>query len=59
MFIINIEDINTNHLYICDKHMANILMQNNIPILSIKQDKYYFMKTKELENFLKGGENKE
>lgn len=59
MFIINIEDINKDYLFICDKYMANIIMQNNIPLLGIKDNKYYFMNNDKLQNIiLKGGEHK-
>ena len=42
MFIVNINEMNEDCLFICDKHLANIIMQHNIPLLGIYKDKYYF-----------------
>lgn len=58
MFIVNINEMNEDCLFICDKHLANIIMQHNIPLLGIYKDKYYFIKNKTIEAIVsKGGEN--
>lgn len=57
MFIVNVNDINENYLFICDKHLANIIMQHNIPLLGIYNNKYYFMKNSKIYEIIsKGGE---
>lgn len=58
MFILNIKDINNVNLFVCDKHTASVLIKNNIPILGINDNKYYFMKCKRIFDILEGGEEK-
>ena len=59
MFIINIDDLNIEFLYVCDKEKANYLLKYGFPVLGIKNNNYYFFKTPRLMSFLnmEGGEN--
>ena len=61
MFVINVNQIDKKKLYKCDLHMSNMLQRNGFPLFSIEKDDYFFVKTKELCNFLnlEGGEKDE
>lgn len=61
MFITNIDklDNDLSKYYICDKTTSKHLIKNGFPLLSAiyKEDKYIFMKTDKLLEFIgKGGE---
>ena len=55
MFILNINDFDEKNLFKCDKHLANILMQHNIPLLGIYKDKYYFTNSEKIQSIVSKG----
>ena len=58
MFITNIKDINEKYMFICNRDVATILIQHNIPLLGINKDKYCFMDSEKIKQILSiGGEN--
>lgn len=61
MFINNIETLAHTKLFYCNKELSDELEHNGFSLLSIYDDSYVFVKTKELSNYLqnrkKGGDN--
>jgi len=47
MYIVNIE--NTNNTFECGKMLASYFKKNNVNLLSIKDNKYYFSKSSNLK----------
>lgn len=61
MFINNIETVAHTKLFYCDKQLSDELERNGFSLLSIYDDSYVFVETKELLDYLqnrkKGGDN--
>lgn len=60
MFILNIDNLNisSSEFFICKKEMSDFLVKNGFCLIHADYSlgKYYFIKTKNLINFLRGGE---
>jgi len=52
MYLLNPEDFK-GKMYCCKRKIANYIIKKEIPLLSFKNDIYYFAMTQELEEVLK------